>query len=431
LNIPQQKPIMNFDEAAYAGFALELAESGNYSIVRIFPDQFREDGNVAVSHTLLSPYLQAVFIKVLGFHRVSMRIHSLILYAASGFLIVWLLAKMQLPPIKTIAVISLFLLNPWLVYAGTIARAESVGMFFVYASVVAGWGWRNRGFCGMGASGLFAGLAVYNHAIFLAVACLPFLFAISLRKKGALDNLKAAGFYALGAVLAISILWIAIMLPNHSLWWGEFVSAGASSNAGPPLHDVPIALKHLFSTFGAAYWGWYLAGVLFLLVLLKPTWHAMLGLAWMVFFMAYLLMKMGMVMNYCVQFAVGVPILALMMGAPTFSWSRNLAFAGALALFLGLQAPWNAWRVTAENDWTRQAEIREARIIDQLAGLEPGRKIIGDENSCFPILKMGHRFFYFDGNWALSPVQKERFDSLSMEQATHRISEDGTVEKLK
>jgi hypothetical protein len=426
LNLPNPKPIINFDEAVYGGLAFELAETGNYTSRRIFPDGLRDSGDAAVVHTMLSPYLQAAAIQWLGFDRVALRLHSLVLYAASGGVLLLLVARMGLPPLQAVAALSLFFLSPWLIYAGTIGRSESIGMFLVFAATLVAWILRKREIAGVFASGFIAGAAVYNHATFLAAACLPYLFCLRFR-EGKASVVKTAPAYAAGALVAIAALWLWLMLPHYEAWRDEFVAAGASAWAGPSLTGVPLAMKHLFSTFGAAYLNWYLTGFLFLLVVLKPTRYSILGILWMAAFMAYLLMKMGMVMNYCVQFAVGMPILALLSGSPRFVWSSNKLVVALLAIFLGVQVPWNAWRVTAENPWTREAHQQELSLSGKLAELEPGQAVIGDEVTGFAILRAGHRYFHLGDNWAFSPEQRVRFDRLCRDQATYEATQNGDL----
>jgi 4-amino-4-deoxy-L-arabinose transferase-like glycosyltransferase len=426
LNMPHPKPVMNFDEAVYGGLALELAESGNYTSRRIFPAGLRDGGGSTVVHTLLSPYLQAKAIQFFGFDRFSLRLHSLILYAASSILLVWLVAKMALPPLQAVAALALFFLSPWLVYAGTTGRSESVGMFLVFAATFAAWVLRNQSSLAIFISGVLAGAAVYNHATFLAAACLPYLFFLRIC-DGRESILKTAPIYAIGSIIGISALWLWLMLPEYKAWQEEFVAAGVGAWGGPSLLGVPLAMKHLFSTFGTTYLNWYLAGFAFLLIFLKPTRYSLIGLLCMLFFMIYLLMKMGMVINYCVQFAVGIPILALLSGPPRFHWANSKCVAAVVGIFFALQAPWNAWRVTADNAWTEAAHSLEKVLYPKLARLPSDQAIIGDFASCIAILKAGHRFFYLGDNWAFSPEKRKRFERLCNEQATHVIDSDGML----
>lgn len=433
LDLPHPEAVLNFDELAYGSWALELAESGNYSSRRSFPDGLYEaTAELPVVHTILSPYLQAVAIDFLGFNRVALRLHSILAFAASALILLFLAIRMRLAGFQLAAVFATFFLSPWIFFAGITGRAEALGIALVFASCLVAWELRNRAFFALFVPGFIAGLAVYNHITLFALACMPYLLAKKLNnsprgRPAILNLLNGAFFYGAGAAVAFAGMWVWLLLPNYDVW-KEAMSSLSGFFAGPALGEVPQALKALFSKFGTAYLNWYLAVVLFAL-LLRWSPEFFIGAVVLLIWMVYLLLKMGMVVNYCIQFAAAMPLLLLLCNGPRFDWCQKKGFVWILLLASALQAPWNAWRVTAPNPWVLETMAKETKVREALHSVDGSHAIIGNLQTGFPVLEAGHRFFNLGDNWALA--DRARFDRLCREQASFEISEGGELISIK
>jgi hypothetical protein len=435
VNLPHRHVYFNWDEAHYGAAALELVASGTRVNSKVIPDGFYEMGNINVGYPSILSFFQYPAVKYFGFTRPALRSPGLLLFCLGSGILLFLWWSMGLGILHGSGLMASYLLSPWMYLAATTARAESVSVFFILVACLGAWIFRKRAWFGITASGFFAGIAAYNHPTFLGAACVPFLFA--LKSHAVSWNPKEFGaaivYYGGGAILGVGALFAILILPYFDQWHEQFFQNLHDSdnfiygNRGLGWLQELVLLKSRFSTYGMAYANWYLLVFVFCIVLFRPTIYFFLAVIWLCASMFYLHLNTLISMQYCITFAAGIPVLLLLCSAERFSLLKNPKISWAAVAFIAIQIPWTAWRATDSNDSSLQFAHREKIISVQLDNLTNVHAVAGGDETAFPVLARGLRFFYMHPKWAFSPTHMQRFFSLSEQQADYFVSDKGKI----
>ncbi len=437
IEMPNNQILVNCDEYFYSAPALTLAETGEYANRKTFPSGLYENGDRYLGHTQLTPFIQAFFIKQFGYSRFSIRIHSIIFFALSSLILFLLFFKLEKTDLTKLFGISLFLASPWALHAGTTARPEMFGAMLLYLSCAFLAILQDTKKFGFLLSGFLSGIAAYNHPMFLGVSCLPFLFGLKhfqISFKEIKSILLSAMCYGGGAILAVSLIMCVLVLPFCEQWVEQFLggitdpSNVVYSQRNETFIQQILSLKARFSTYGVGYWSWYLA-VISVLIIFRGGIYFYIGFLWMLLTMYYIHINTVMGLGYCVQFAVGMPILLLMTDGNRINFfsRRNMVLGAFVIIFM--QAIFHTWSVIAPKEWAVEFKRREEKIAKELESLSGVKRIIGPLEGAIPVLKAGH--VYFDpSDFGFSAKNLQRYHQLIREQADYQINENFAIVKF-
>ena len=428
IEMPHNQISANCDEYFYSAPALTLAETGYYANRKTFPAGLYDNGDRYLHHTQLTPFIQAVFIKQFGYGRFAIRIHSLIFFTLSSLVVSLLFWKLDKTNLTIVLGFALFLASPWAIFAGTTARPEMFGAMLLYLSCACLVGIQNKRNFGFLLSGILSGIAAYNHPMFLGVSCLPFLFGLYQYKISLKDRKSvflSAVCYGGGAILAVSIIMCILILPFRDQWVEQFFLGRTDPNntlysqRNENFIQQIVSLKARFSTYGAGYLSWYLA-VLLMPIIFRGKIYFHICLAWILLTMYCIHIKTNLTMGYCVQFAIGMPILLLMTEGNRFQFLSKRSIVLGVGVIVFIQSIFHTYSVINPNKWAVEFKGREEIIAKELQSLDSVKRIIGPLEAAMPVLKGGH--IYFDpSDFGFRSDTLKKYHRLIREQADYQI----------
>jgi hypothetical protein len=433
IEMPHNQILVNCDEYFYSAPALTLAESGDYANRKTFPEGLFTSGDQYLGHTQLTPYFEALFIKLFGYSRFSIRLHSVIFFLAGGMLLIFLWIKLQKSNLIGAVLLAAYFASPFLIFAGRTARPEMFGGFLLISACLCIALLVKSQKIGFFGAGLLAGVATYNHPIFFAVSCLPFLFGLNYYRINILSWKSIFGFailYGAGALFSVVGIMAFLVLPFYEQWVEQFVQGISNpqnviySSRQDGIISQVLSLKARFSTFGFGYAPWYLL-VIAIPFLLKGRSYFYLGYAWLVLAMFIIHINTVLALGYCVQFAAGIPILILMADEVRFKFLNNRRFVLVfVALACGFSLA-HIFLVLYPNNFAKEFLKKEQLIENRLQSIPPKSKVIGPLEAAIPLLKSGH--IYFDpSDFGFSADILEKYHKLIWKQASYEIDNDLT-----
>jgi hypothetical protein len=205
--------------------------------------------------------------------------------------------------------------------------------------------------------------------------------------------------YGFGAIIAVASLMLILVLPYKEQWIEQFVQGiGDPDNIvysarDESLLDQILSLKARFSSFGFSFLGWYV-GIALIPFLLKGGIYFYIGWIWLIFVMFFIHANTVMALGYCVQFAMGIPILLLMNNGDRFplllkSKLRVVIFV-AVCVFFTIH---HMKLVLSPNGAAMEFRAKEKIIEEQIPSLPTNSKVIGPLEAAVPLLKNGHIYF--------------------------------------
>jgi hypothetical protein len=155
-----------------------------------------------------------------------------------------------------------------------------------------------------------------------------------------------------------------------------------------------------------------------------------IGLSWLLLTMYCIHINTVMAMGYCVQFAIGMPILLLMTEGNRFQFlSKRSVVVGAAAIIF-IQALFHSWSVIAPKEAALEFKRIEERIEKELQSMSGVKQIIGPLEGAIPVLKAGH--IYFDpSDFGFSADILIKYHKLIRDQADYQIDNQYRLQVLK
>ena len=433
IEMPHNQILVNCDEYFYSAPALTLAETGDYANRKTFPEGLFTSGDQYLVHTQLTPYFEALFIKIFGYSRFSIRLHSAVFFLAGAMLLFYLWMSLQKSNLFGAVLLAAYFASPFLIFAGRTARPEMFGGFLLFSAclcIVLLVKSQKIGFFG---AGLLAGVATYNHPIFFAVSCLPFLFGLNYYRINILSWKAILGFaisYGAGALFSVVGIMAFLVLPFYEQWVEQFVQAisdpknATYSSRQEGIISKVLSLKARFSTFGFGYAAWYLV-VIAIPFLFKGRSYFYFGCAWLIAAMYFIHINTVLTLGYCVQFAVGVPILILMGDKVRFKFLNHRRFVLLFGGFAGVFSLVHIFLVLYPNNFAKEFLRKELLIENRLQKIQSKSKVIGPLEAAIRALKNGHIYFE-PSDFAFSPDILKKYHRLIREQADYEIDDNLT-----
>jgi hypothetical protein len=282
-------------------------------------------------------------------------------------------------------------------------------------------------------AGILAGVATYNHPIFVAVSCLPFLFGLNFNCINIFKWKAILGFavlYGAGALFSVLSIMSFLVFPYYDQWVEQFVQGICNpknviySSRQEDIISQLLSLKARFSTFGLDYAAWYLV-VIASPFFFKGRCYYYIGCTWLIAAMYFIHINTVLALGYCVQLAVGVPILLLMLDSARFKFMNHRRFIFFFAGLAGFFSLVHIYLVLHPNKFAKEFLVKEQFIENGLKTIQPLSIVIGPLEAAIPALKNGHIYFE-PSDFGFSSDILKKYHRLIREQAEYEIDDNLT-----